>query len=465
MSKFFNGTGENSNSNTYFQNYNNEPNEESTFVGVGETVQNNNDSFANNFENMANNNGGTTNSFVSADENYYADSNNFVSQDQVTNENTYTEEPIKYYDQSSQANYQTYQNDYNNETEYIEEPQYVEQPQYAEQYQEYQEQPQYAEQYQEYQEQPQYEGNYQEAQYQDNSEYESLETNLLDQNKQAYEQYYNGNEEVENEVIEEEKKPTTEEALNSMFVPLDTEEKDIIKNPVYIEAMPEKDREVSGNPVACLWILIESLLIPATSIKKNTEKYVNGNKTIKVYITLMIFYLILYYVGHIISGCFTIQFAAVKGDFIYVLDFSNLAKINYLSMIINSIIFTIAITLILAIINYATSFFNNKGQPFFTYLLMCTLSYFPLLLYINTLFPIIRIFSLYISIIGLFLTFIYSLFIYGVNIKNIMEFKNENRYIRYVMLNYIVTVILVFTLLYLLKNDMVSQIMNTINSL
>lgn len=219
-----------------------------------------------------------------------------------------------------------------------------------------------------------------------------------------------------------------------------------IKNPVYIDALERNDVQVSGNPLAVLLVLIEILLSPGKSVLRNTEKYVKGKKVFKVFLTVVIYEFLFSLAGHIIGGCFVNKMT--YGDYRKVLDFSNIMHLDYLYIIISSLIVIFSLVLLVTIINYATSFFSNKGLSFGTYLLLSTLSFFPLVLAINTFVPMLNVMSIYLSIGLVIVAFLYSFLIYTNALWSIMEFKGDNAKVFYLLANFIlVTVVIVIVIL------------------
>ena len=242
----------------------------------------------------------------------------------------------------------------------------------------------------------------------------------------------------DSQVLEESNFVSAEE-IDNQEVSLPEEEMEI-KNPVYDASLDRNDREVSGNPLACFLVLIETFLSPSTSVLKNTEKYNKGKRVLKVYITIMIYLLIFSIAGHVIGGCFVNRFVESVAGYKNVFDFELLSKLNYFNIAILVLVESFGITLLFSIINYAMSFFSNKGVNFGSYLLLITLAFFPVLLYVSAIFPILKTISFYFTIVIFIILLLYSLLIYFLSIKNVMEFSNENRLIRYVLIN--VTIII-----------------------
>ncbi len=242
----------------------------------------------------------------------------------------------------------------------------------------------------------------------------------------------------DSQVLEESNFVSAEE-IDNQEVSLPEEEMEI-KNPVYDASLDRNDREVSGNPLACFLVLIETFLFPSTSVLKNTEKYNKGKRVLKVYITIMIYLLIFSIAGHVIGGCFVNRFVESVAGYKNVFDFELLSKLNYFNIVILVLVESFGITLLFSIINYAMSFFSNKGVNFGSYLLLITLAFFPVLLYVSAIFPILKTISFYFTIVIFIILLLYSLLIYFLSIKNVMEFSNENRLIRYVLIN--VTIII-----------------------
>ena len=151
-------------------------------------------------------------------------------------------------------------------------------------------------------------------------------------------------------------------------------------------------------------------------------------------------------IGHIIGGCFVDRMS--YGEYKKVLDFANITQLNYVNILINTAIVTLGFVFIIAIINYASSFFSNKGLSFGSYLLIAVLSFFPVVLAINALVPILNVMSIYLSL-GLVIAFsFYSLLIYINALWGIMEFKGDNAKVIYLFINFVlITIILVIVLL------------------
>lgn len=229
-----------------------------------------------------------------------------------------------------------------------------------------------------------------------------------------------------------------------------------IQNPVYTDAFEKNDVNVSGNILAVLLVLFETILSPGKSIVRNTKKYVNGKKTPKVFINIIIYEFIFSLIGHVIGGCFVDKM--MYGEYRKVLDFSNVLKINYLNVLTSTAIVCFGIVLLLALFNYASSFFSNKGLSFGTYLLIAVLSFFPLVLTINTFIPILSVMSLYIAIGAIIIAFLFSFILYINALWTIMEFKNDNGKIFYTLISFIMITIVIVIIILVFFEDYVNAI-------
>lgn len=229
-----------------------------------------------------------------------------------------------------------------------------------------------------------------------------------------------------------------------------------IQNPVYNDSFEKNDVNVSGNIIAVLLVLFEVLLSPGKSVIRNTEKYVKGKKAFKVFINVIIYEFIFSFIGHIIAGCFVDKMSF--GEYRKVLDFSNITHLNYLNILISTAIVSLGLVILIALINYATSFFSNKSLSLNSYLLIATLSFFPLVLAINTFIPMLNVMSLYFSI-GLFIiSFSYSFLIYVNALWGIMEFKGDNAKVFYLLFNFIVISVIIVILILVFFEDYVNAI-------
>lgn len=306
---------------------------------------------------------------------------------------------------------------------------------------------------------------------------------LMETNEEAAEQDQFNNQEFseqvfpqpgeENVVSNEDISETNEEELqdNSMFANAQTTYVDDnsykgvdntgktgeeIQNPVYTDAFEKNDVNVSGNILAVLLVLFETILSPGKSIVRNTKKYVNGKKTAKVFINIIIYEFIFSLIGHVIGGCFVDKM--MYGEYRKVLDFSNVLKINYLNVLTSTAIVCFGIVLLLALFNYASSFFSNKGLSFGTYLLIAVLSFFPLVLTINTFIPILSVMSLYIAIGAIIIAFLFSFILYINSLWTIMEFKNDNGKIFYTLISFIMITIVIVIIILVFFEDYVNAI-------
>lgn len=229
-----------------------------------------------------------------------------------------------------------------------------------------------------------------------------------------------------------------------------------IQNPVYDASFEKNDVNVSGNFLAVLLVLIEVLLSPGKSVIRNTEKYVKGKRVFKVTLTVFIYEFIFSMIGHIIGGCFVDRMS--YGEYKKVLDFANITQLNYVNILINTAIVTLGFVFIIAIINYASSFFSNKGLSFGSYLLIAVLSFFPVVLAINALVPILNVMSIYLSL-GLVIAFsFYSLLIYINALWGIMEFKGDNAKVIYLFINFVLITIILVIILLVFFDDYVNSI-------
>lgn len=220
-----------------------------------------------------------------------------------------------------------------------------------------------------------------------------------------------------------------------------------IKNPIYNNKLEDSDKKVSGNFFICFLVFIQTLIFPGSSVIKNTEKYVEGKKAIKVSVSIIIYIVLFSFVGRIIGGCFVEKYIALKRDYGYVLDFGNLGNIDTLSLVLCAAIIPISLILVLAAVNYASSFVRNKSLSFGAYLLVNSLAIIPFILGFNVILPVLSVLSKNIAIFLFILSFIYSLIIYLNAIDYLMEFSTYNRKVFYLLLNYTVVLVIIFLLI------------------
>ena len=221
-----------------------------------------------------------------------------------------------------------------------------------------------------------------------------------------------------------------------------------IKNPVYNSKMDESDRKVSGNFFLCFLVFIQALILPGSSIIRNTEKYVEGKKSIKVGINIIIYLVIFSCVGRVISSCFVEKYVAVKKDYAYVLDFGNVSNINYFKIILCAVVFTIGLIIVLATVNYISSFIRNKSLSFGAYLLINALASIPFILGFNVILPVVSVLSKNIAILLFIISFMYSLIIYLNTIDYFMEFSTYNRKVFYILINYSIVLFVILFIVY-----------------
>ena len=235
-----------------------------------------------------------------------------------------------------------------------------------------------------------------------------------------------------------------------------------IQNPVYDSSLDPNDKKVSGNILACLLVFLEIFLSPGKSIIANTERYVKGKKSIKVFLHILIFLIIISLVGRICAGCFIEKYIPMKRDYGTVFDFNQIANLNYISVGLFTFIFTIGIIFIVTAINYATSFFSSKGLSFDTYLLINTLSIAPFTIGINVIYPFVSVISIKIAIVLLIISFIYTLLIYVNALFSIMEFSSDNRRVIYMFLNFVIIVVATFLLISMFFSNSLDEILKVL---
>ena len=238
-----------------------------------------------------------------------------------------------------------------------------------------------------------------------------------------------------------------------------------IKNPIYNGKNAFQDKQVSGNVLACLLVFFEVFFSPGVSIVKNTKKYVSGKKSIKVFIHIIIFLLLLSIAGRIIGGCFISKYIASKRDYGRVLDFSYIGKLDYLNIVVLSLVFSFGIVMLVTVINYLTSFFSSKGLSFDTYLLINVLSIVPFTIGVNVLFPIVSVISIHIAVVLVILSIVYTLLIYVNAIDEIMEFKTTNREVFYLLFNFAIMIIGTYVLLFFFFENNLNDLFNAIKNL
>lgn len=129
--------------------------------------------------------------------------------------------------------------------------------------------------------------------------------------------------------------------------------------------------------------------------------------------------------------------------------FDNILTLDYGTFIVNAAVISGVSILIVSLIYYLSSFFNNKGVSFGEYLLITNLSFIPLLFGYSVLLPLGCVFHYYLGYALLGITVIYTLVCFISGINNELKFKSINRKIIYNSFNLSVIFLVIAFVIYL----------------
>lgn len=217
------------------------------------------------------------------------------------------------------------------------------------------------------------------------------------------------------------------------------------------EEEEELKRNVKTNIFVVIGIMLKMFVAPGTTIVTNSKKYRSFMKAFMVTIWITVVTLILCMATRVIVGSFAKTYNAITGTYTINFTFNNVLSLdNYLQYIVIALLFSFVGILILAFIYYGFSFFNSKGIPLGSYVMLSNLGMLPLILGAVVVYPLLNIISIYLGLLALVFTFLYSVVTFLTGVNNILTFKNNNSQILYNVINLSCVILLMIIICILL---------------
>lgn len=238
--------------------------------------------------------------------------------------------------------------------------------------------------------------------------------------------------------------------------PLNNANNPIPVNPVAVDVVVDDsgDDTVKTGLFVNIGICIGLVFKPATTIVNNTKKFRNTNKAFQIFIWMFILSIVLCIASRVVLGSFTRVFSNLTGRYQLSFDMGRIFDIhNYLGWLIATVIVSGIFVLLVALVYYASSFMNSKGISFGTYLMLATLGNVPITVGLLILFPLGSLFSSYLAVILLFISFLYGFFIFIIGAINVLKFSGVDSLVIYNLMNMaiiggVISIILIFVVRY-----------------
>lgn len=188
---------------------------------------------------------------------------------------------------------------------------------------------------------------------------------------------------------------------------------------------------------------------PGDMLEEKPDIYGSTMNGIKFAFFSTIWTIILSLICRVVLGLFIKTFNQYTGDYTTRIGFDNIMTLDYSTFIVNAIVVSGVSILIVSLIYYLSSFFNNKGVSFGEYLLITNLSFISFLLGYSVLLPLGSIIHYYLGYALLGISVIYTLVCFISGINNELKFKSINRKIIYNAFNLSVIFLAIAFIVYL----------------
>lgn len=227
--------------------------------------------------------------------------------------------------------------------------------------------------------------------------------------------------------IEAQKK--VEENYIKSLDPLDNANNPIPVNPVApVEKKVEKEKLKFGH---LLKMVFGMVFHPGDVLSENSEKYGTFGNGLKLSFILTIL-TVLFSVGfRVVAGMFAKDYNSITGAITTSFDINNIFMLDYVYYIITAVVISGISILIISLIYYISSFFNNKGVRFGEYLIITNLSFIPLLAGFSVLLPLGCIVNSYLGYALFGVSIIYTLVCFISGINQALSFSSVNKKILY----------------------------------
>ena len=188
---------------------------------------------------------------------------------------------------------------------------------------------------------------------------------------------------------------------------------------------------------------------PGDMLDEKPDMYGNTSNGIKFAIFSTIWTIVLSLVGRVLLGLFIKTYNSVTGSYTTRIGFDNILTLDYSTFIVNAVVVSGVSILIVSLIYYLSSFFNNKGVSFGEYLLITNLSFISFLVGYSILLPLGCIVHYYLGYALLGVSVIYTLVCFISGINNELKFRSNNRKIIYNAFNLSVIFLVIAFVVYM----------------
>jgi len=256
----------------------------------------------------------------------------------------------------------------------------------------------------------------------------------------------------QNVVVQEPQAPVLD-PLNNANNPVPVNPVAPVSNNFVEEELPS---DAKANLFSVIGMMFGMILTPGTTIVSNSKKYRSTGKALTVTTWITIVTMLLCIGVRVLVGSFNKTYSTITASYRINFDFTNVLNLdNYTQYLIVAFIISFVAIIIVSLIYYASSFLNSKGVPFGSYLMVSNLALQPLIVGVVVLYPVASLVSMYVALLVLIFTFLYSVVSFLIGIGEVLTFKNINRKILYNVLNLSVIVLIMIIIFIMLLNTSV----------
>lgn len=238
-------------------------------------------------------------------------------------------------------------------------------------------------------------------------------------------------------------------------------------NPIPVNPIAPKEEEnykyVSMTFKDIINLFIGMFIRPISNIKDNAKKYSEIQNCLKFTLIMTVISIILSLLGSLIVGGFGYTIDPITGGYSRGFSIDNILSINFLNYIIKGLFISGGAIFVISLIYYASSFMNNKGVKFGTYLMISNLSFFPFVIGGSLLLPIGNLFSIYIAACLMIISIFYTMIVFITGINELLVFNSVDSKVFYNLFNIVLVLIIIMIVFYiLLQNNMINIPINII---
>lgn len=197
-----------------------------------------------------------------------------------------------------------------------------------------------------------------------------------------------------------------------------------------------------------LSMVLGMILTPSDTIKNNYKKFRDLRNAFGIYALVVLFSCLLSVLISLFISRVQYNISSSIDNFGFLTDPSLLFRQEIFKSILVALLCSSIPVIITAFIYYISSFINNKGVYFGSYLVISSLAIVPFIIAFVVLMPLISIFSSFLSFAIIIIGFLYSFTCFILIINDCLTHTSDNRKIFYNVFNVSLATLIISLIIY-----------------